>query len=109
MTCEYISRGHSLDYINAGDDLIAAGSPVALTNMVGVAGCDIAPNETGSVRVHGVFNMPNNDEEIDAFAEVYLIAATGKITTTAGGNVPAGIAVAAAKTTDKMVAVKLLG
>ena len=102
----YYQRGESLDYTNAGAAAISAGAVVVYGDRIGVAGCDIAVGETGSIHVEGVFEMPLNDAAgMTAGAAVYWDG-TG-ITATASTNTPAGYAAAAAAAGAETVLVKI--
>ena len=60
MEARYIQKGESLDYLNTTDEKIKAGNVISLVTRIGVAGCDIAPGEVGSVEVVSVFEMPKS-------------------------------------------------
>ena len=51
-------KGAALDYPNKTEDVIAAMQVIPFGARVGIAGCEIAPGETGSIYVEGVFAMP---------------------------------------------------
>jgi len=58
MTTKYVMDGDVIDYANTGS-AIAAGSVVAIGNLIGVALVDIpATSGVGSVKLSGVFNLP---------------------------------------------------
>lgn len=112
----YVQRGETLDYKNGTNKKIEAGAVVALASRVGVAGCDIAPGETGTIHMAGVFRMPKSkDAEIAMGTAVYFDGAgiTSDADDGAEGNaaayVPAGYAAAAAGAGDTDIAVKLPG
>ena len=95
MKAEYMQRGEALDYKNTTDAVIPAGSVIAIKTRIGVAGCDIAPGEVGSLHVMGVFAMDKaSGKEVALGDALYFDAGAGKITTEADGNTPAGYAVA---------------
>lgn len=100
---KYIQRGESLDYKNATGAVITAGTPIKFGARVGVAGCDIAPNELGSIHVDGVFEFPT-EATIAEGAEVFFDG-TKILAATASGAVKAGYAVAASAA--GIVAVKI--
>lgn len=69
----YWQRGESLDYVNAGDTMIEAGSVVALAERVGIAGDNIAPGKTGSLHVSGVYRFDKTSKNaIQMGTEVYF-------------------------------------
>lgn len=57
-TATYWQRGETLDYTNATEATIIAGSVIALGDHIGIAGTTIAAGETGSVHMTGVFKFP---------------------------------------------------
>ena len=103
MSAKYWQRGETIDY--TATEAVSNGDVVDLATRIGVAGNDIAANETGAVHVVGVFEIPKATGEITLGAAVYW----DNITTTSDSNTPAGWAVAAAKSADATVLVKLLG
>lgn len=68
----YWQRGETIDYINQTEEMIEAGTVIPFGKRIGVAGTDIAPGETGSLHVEGVFEFPKGEESIEAGADVYL-------------------------------------
>ena len=105
----YVQPGNNLDYINNGSAAIEAGDVIALgTTRVGVAGCDIAVGEVGSVIVKGVFEFPKTGTAAIALGAAVYFDGTG-ITNADSGNTPAGYAVAAAEASSETILVKLLG
>ena len=107
MSAKYWQRGETIDY--TATKAVSNGDVVDLATRIGVAGNDIAANETGAVHVVGVFEIPKATGEITLGATVYWDKIAKSITTTSGSNTPAGWAVAAAKNGDATVLVKLLG
>ena len=107
MSAKYWQRGETIDY--TATEAVSNGDVVDLATRIGVAGNDIAANETGAVHVVGVFEIPKATGEITLGAAVYWDKSTKNITTTSDSNTPAGWAVAAAKNADATVLVKLLG
>ena len=91
--------------INSTSNTIKAGQVVSLTTRIGVAGTEIAASAVGSLHVKGVFSMPKATGAIAIGAAVYYNASTDKITTTASSAIPAGWAIAAAKSEDATVQV----
>lgn len=105
MIANYQQHGSTIDFINSTSDTIKAGQVVSLTTRIGVAGTEIAASAVGSLHVKGVFSMPKATGAIAIGAAVYYNASTDKITTTASSAVPAGWAIAAAKSEDATVQV----
>ena len=105
MIANYQQPGSTIDFINSTSDTIKAGQVVSLTPRIGVAGTEIAASAVGSLHVKGVFFMPKATGAIAIGAAVYYNASTDKITTTASSAVPAGWAIAAAKSEDATVQV----
>ena len=105
MIANYQQPGSTIDFINSTSDTIKAGQVVSLTTRIGVAGTEIAASAVGSLPVKGVFSMPKATGAIAIGAAVYYNASTDKITTTASSAVPAGWAIAAAKSEDATVQV----
>ena len=95
MIANYQQPGAAIDYTNPTSDTIKAGQVVSLTTRIGI----------GSLHVKGVFTMDKASGAIALGAAVYYNASTDKITTTASSAVPAGWAIAAAKSEDATVQV----
>ncbi len=74
MKASYWQRGESLDFKNDTDELIEAGTIIALSGRIGVVGSDIFPDKLGSIHVTGVFEIAKTDasEEIAMGAAVYF-------------------------------------
>lgn len=107
MIAKYWQRGEALDY-TAADAAVANGQVVSLGNRIGVAGDDIPEGETGTLHVMGVFEMEKDTTvSVTMGAPLYYDEGEQKITTEAGGNVPAGYAVADAEASDATVLVNI--
>jgi predicted RecA/RadA family phage recombinase len=106
MKTTYWQAGNTLDYKNTGSVLIAAGSVVALSNRIGIAGTDIEPNRVGSVHVVGVFEMSKAAEEIAVGQELYYDKTNLLITKTAT-EIKAGFAFGNKAAADTTVLVKI--
>lgn len=110
MKATFWQRGEAIDYKNETASVIKANTVITGKNIVGVVGSDIAPGETGSLHVAGVFEMQKKaSETIEFGASVYFDATKEEITATASGNVAAGYATATATADATTVLVKLLG
>lgn len=107
MIANYQQPGAAIDYTNPTSDTIKAGQVVSLTTRIGIAGTEIPAAAVGSLHVKGVFTMDKASGAIALGAAVYYNASTDKITTTttASSAVPAGWAIAAAKSEDATVQV----
>ncbi len=100
-------RGETLDFTNATNATIEANTIMAVGDIVGVAGTDIEPGETGSLHITGVFKMPKaTASEVVAMGKKVYFSATG-ITTSASSNTYAGVAAADSTATDADVLVRL--
>ena len=97
MIANYQQPGAAIDYTNPTSDTIKAGQVVSLTTRIGIAGTEIP--------AAAVFTMDKASGAITLGAAVYYNASTDKITTTASSAVPAGWAIAAAKSEDATVQV----
>lgn len=62
MSAKYWQRGETIDY--TATEAVSNGDVVDLATRIGVAGNDIAANETGAVHVVGVFEIPKATGEI---------------------------------------------
>lgn len=101
----YWQRGESLDYKNDGDTTIEAGTVIVYGERIGIAGCEIAPGEMGSIHVEGVFGVPKKDEAaITAGAQLYWHSDGATTTST---SVKIGFAAQAAAASDTTVLVKI--
>ena len=104
----YWQRGEAIDFPNTTEAAIEENQIVQIGNRIGVAGTPIAPGETGSLHVFGVFEMPKDDAAITLGADVYFKDDAITATKPSGG-VAVGYATEAAGADDTMVKVKLLG
>lgn len=106
---EYLQRGESLDYTNATEELIPAGTIVEIGDHIGVTGCPIPAGQTGSLHVVGVFEIEKTESaDIEMGKTVYF---DGKgITSDSESEYPvAGYAAAPAAAADTTILVKLCG
>lgn len=107
MTVTYMQRGEALDYVNATESTIEAGTVVTIGSHIGIAGSDIAPGETGAIEVEGVFSFPLTDSTAVAQGTAVYWDGSG-ITATSGENtVAAGYAALAAAAGSETIAVKI--
>lgn len=104
----YWQRGESLDYVNSTAVAIEAGTVIALSGRIGVAGTAINPGEKGSLHVTGVYEIRKTGTSGIAMGAAVYFDGTG-ITDAASGNTPAGYAARAAEAGDAAVLVKLMG
>lgn len=103
-----VSDGKIMEYANAGS-AIASGDVVVLPSGIGVAMVDIAATSgKGSVALEGVFSLAKEAPLVIAQGDkLYWDNSAKKLTKTASGNRPAGIAWLAALSADTSVQVKL--
>lgn len=102
----YWQRGESLDYANTGTNVINAGDVIDLNGRIGIAGCRILPDETGTVHVTGVFQFVKPSGTAIALGDAVSVdATTGEAV--ASGGIEAGWAVEAAAASDASVKVKI--
>lgn len=83
MKGSYIQPGDHINYTNTGDAKIAALALVLVGTLAGVAGCDIAPGETGSLALRGVFSFDKDTAAIDLGADVYYNSEDDVVTASA--------------------------
>lgn len=94
------------DYDIAVPAYTVSGSAVALGKLVGVAQTNRRADGNASVRTYGVHNFPCADAVAAGGVDMYIIVATGVITTTVGANVYFGVSLSAKKT-DGTVDIKI--
>lgn len=100
-------RGETLDFTNSTNATIEANTIMAVGDIVGVAGTDIEPGETGSLHIAGVFKMPKaTASEVVAMGKKVYFSTTG-ITATETNNTYAGVAAADSSATDADILVRL--
>lgn len=58
MANNFIQPGKVLDYVNTTADAVVSGQVVLIGVILGVALGNIAPGQTGSVQIDGVFAVP---------------------------------------------------
>ncbi len=109
MTTAFVNRGESLDYVNTGSGVIAAGDIVSLVSRIGVAGDDIQVGETGAVEVIGLFDMPATATGAVSVGTELYFDGTGITDTKGESGVPAGYCAKAFAAGDATIRVKLLG
>lgn len=105
----YWQRGETIDYPNGTTETIEAGTVLELEGIVGIAGELIAPGETGSAHIEGVYCFPKASGETFAIgAETYLVNDEASATDgTDNSGIRLGRAVAAAAANDTEVLVKI--
>jgi predicted RecA/RadA family phage recombinase len=54
----YVTDGDSLQWTNSGGSTVAAGTVVAIGNILGVVQADIEASATGTVAIEGVYTVP---------------------------------------------------
>ena len=117
MKAEYLQRGEALDYTNATENTIPAGSIVTIGPKLGVAGCDILPGRTGSLHVCGVFKVDKTGTAAVAMGTTVYFDGTGITDAADNGKTStekvtypaAGYAAAPAAAGDDTILVQLNG
>ncbi len=108
----YQQSGDIIDFLNTGEETIAAGQVVPLVSRIGFAVASIAPGEVGGVSVKGVNGSVPADATM-AFAVgdvLYWDGTANKLTKTAADNIPTGgWCVEAKAQTGTTAAIKLVG
>lgn len=90
-----VQTGDVIDYKNDGDETIAVGSIVTLTNFCGIAETDIAPSDTGAVCIVGVWEVDSVSSAAFAVGlPLYWDETNSRATNSATGNTPLGMCVA---------------
>lgn len=115
MIGSYIQPGDNLNYVNATETVIAAGSLVVMGEVTGVAATTIEPSETGVIATRGVFEFEKDGTDITAGAAVYYDTENEKATANADNGLSGGskkyhkigLAAAAAETSSGTVAIKI--
>lgn len=115
-TAEYWQRGEALDYTNNTDALIPANTIVQIGSRIGVTGCPIPPEKTGSLHVTGVFEIAKTGTAAISMGTAVYFDGTG-ITDSADDGaeadaasyVEAGYAAADAAADATTILVKLRG
>lgn len=122
-------RADVLDYVNTTGNTIPCMTILQIGEIIGIAGTDIEPGETGSAYIEGVFYLPKTaDEEISQGTRVVFNGETITAVTAAvdlleeepktnepaeptepdePDPVPAGVAAYSAAASDTVVAVVL--
>lgn len=106
-TAIYIQSGESLDYQNATEELISAGTAILFGKRIGVIGGDIPPGETGAVHVVGVFEIPKKSGVALSAGDNIVFTESDGIDKATGDVM--GYAVKAANAQDETAVVKILG
>jgi predicted RecA/RadA family phage recombinase len=107
-TAEYWQRGEALDYTNSTDSTIPANTIVQIGSRIGVTGCSIAPGDTGSLHVGGVWEIPKTGTDAIEMGTTVYFDGTG-ITSTEKDAVEVGYAAAPATADATSILVKLRG
>ena len=105
---KFIKDGKSIDYANKGEAIIHYGDVVKLKSVIGVAAHDIDVNETGTVMITGVYELPAESSETLEVGEKVFWVSGNKVSKTNGGSDPvAGILVEAKASTVATALVKI--
>jgi len=109
MAKNYVQEGEVIDF-TAGGAAVPSGAVVVMGKRIGIVLADIPALTTGSASVTGVWNQPKVPAEVVAQGdELYWDDAADRMTKTAGANVLAGYATAAAGAGVTTVNVKING
>ena len=105
-TATYIQKGDNIDYTST--KALAYMEVVPLTSRIGVALEEIAKNETGTVSLTGVYELPAASSLAIVVGDlVYWDATNGVINKTSTDNTPAGTAVSAKASSGTTVRVRI--
>lgn len=107
MKATYWQKGQSLDYTNGTNATIEANTVLVIGSLIGIAGTDIEPGETGSVHVEGVFQMQKKDSTAINMGTAVYWNATDGITATSTNNTFAGYAAETSAAGAETILVKL--
>ncbi len=94
-------------YENGTGSAIASGDVIPLTNRIAIANVDIAIAGTGCAWTEGQFKLAKATGAISQDAKVYWDVSEEEITTTAEGNVLAGLASESAESADTEIIVDI--
>lgn len=111
----YWQRGETLDYTNPTETTIDANSVVKLVGRIGIAGTDIAPKETGSLHVEGIYSFDKTStNKIEMGTPVYFddtgiteAADNGQEDGSKVSYIPAGYAAEVSAADAKKIIVKI--
>ncbi len=103
MQARFIQDGTAVDYTPEAD--VAAGTVVALGDLVGITKADIPAGRLGALHLFGVFDVVKGDGAVTLGAKVYWDNTAKQATVTATGNKLLGLAVAPAEAGDAHVRV----
>lgn len=107
MKATYWQRGESLDYKNETTEIIQANTVIPVGSRIGVTGTEIAPKQTGTLHMTGVFEIEKKASEEIEIGESLFFDENGVTKTETG--VTAGYAAGDSKAEEKTIFVKLLG
>lgn len=113
---EYWQRGEALDFVNSTEATIPANTIVTIGSRIGVTGGPIAPAETGTLHVGGVWEMPKTGTAPIAIGTTVYFDGTGITDATNDGAesnpesyIEVGYAAADAAASATSILVKLRG
>lgn len=108
MALNHVQKGDVITWTNATGSAVESGDVVLVGGIVAVALVDIAAGASGSVAISEVWELPKNTSlAIAAGDALYWDVADEEINKTSADNYYAGVAVAAAGSTDTTVKIKL--
>lgn len=107
---DFIQIGEKMDFLNnTGADIAYYDVVPVGTACIGVAEMEIPQNETGTVNLEGVWELPADNATTFEVGDMLYWNIAGKKLTKTNTDVPAGICVLAKINTGTTARVKLLG
>lgn len=82
----YSQKGEILEYKNTSGNKISSGDVIPLATRICVAVADIENNESGSVQLEGVVNLPKKAEIVSFGDELHFDTVTKSLTKTPSAN-----------------------
>lgn len=104
----FVQDGDKLDYTNVTDKPIGYRDVVTLVSRIGVSSEVIAPGESGTVELTGVYELPADNAAAFVTGDIlYWVAADQKLVKTKTGNIYAGLCFADKAQASARAAVKI--
>lgn len=108
-TGKYWQRGETIDYWNATEAEIPAGTVLKIGKHIGVVGTEIPANGKGSVHMMGVFEIEKKSKTVLAVGDAVKFDDENGIDKDTDGTATVGYAVQASGADEPTAFVKLLG
>src|SRR3954453_4670812 len=109
MSKNQVQVGRTLSFQSVPAGGVESGDVIIIGAAVGVCQTDADAGSVVEADVEGCFSLPKTAGQTVAFgAKLYVVTATGVVSTTASGNVALGYASRAAAANDASVEVKLV-